>query len=465
MFFKLGGNCCYKVIGLLYEIERWYDMSKKAILKLFILFFWVYDLSAQTVTAIYGSELHPLVEISDQGQAQTLNIFGPRGQVLAQVVNDETRYLLADHQRSTRIVLKEDNSLLGSFDYTPYGETNSTGDVDSVPYRYTGQPVNFGLSSYHFYQREYNPNILRFTRIDPARYNESPYIYSNSNPTNFMDPTGGQPTSLALWFTQRTDFNDGPGDLTDIMFLQNMRFTHNYSSSVEGYPTGVVFRELGLKGQPSARGSIFSDDVRLGSIIISSHGNYGMINVDPVTKMGPEAFFDYFLRRVAEIDPLGVEQVKSITFLACRLGCPENDQPSFADRFLSEIPRRIGTGEPYFSQLDRVVSSPYAMSFFEPLSNKDYMLMQFSTDREVSLEHGTFVQDRMAITLDTAKFLRGDGPFATTKVDPIAYRDYYRASSGPGQSALSDVLFDEPKADGVLSFPTFFLKESYLGAP
>ncbi len=54
------------------------------------------------------------------------------------------------------------------FDYTPYGETNSTGDVDSVPYRYTGQPVNSGLNSYHFHQREYAPNILRFTSVDPV---------------------------------------------------------------------------------------------------------------------------------------------------------------------------------------------------------------------------------------------------------------------------------------------------------
>ena len=146
----------------------------------FIFFFLAHNLLIQTVSAqvisrIYGSGLHSLVEISDQVQTQvqtqTLNIFAPGGQILAQVVNGETHYLLADHQRSTKVVLKKDNSLLGSFDYTPYGETNSTGDVDSVLYRYTGQPVNSELNNYHFHHREYDPNILRFTSIDPARYN------------------------------------------------------------------------------------------------------------------------------------------------------------------------------------------------------------------------------------------------------------------------------------------------------
>ena len=91
-------------------------MSKNIILKFLFFFLWAYDLSAQralaqTVSAIYGFERHPLIETSDQDQ--TLNIFGPGGQIVAQVVNGKIDYLLADHQRSTRVVLNEDNSLMG----------------------------------------------------------------------------------------------------------------------------------------------------------------------------------------------------------------------------------------------------------------------------------------------------------------------------------------------------------------
>ncbi len=252
------------ILWLLYyfeKYERHFNFFKtldsgfarlKAILKLLIFFFLAHNFSAQTASAqtismIYGSGLHPLVEISDQGQAQTqvLNIFGPGGQVLAQVVNGEIRYLLADHERSTRIVLNKDNSLLGNFGYTPYGETNSTGDVASVLYRYTGQPVNSeftGLNSYHFYQREYDPNTLRFTSVDPAMYNESPYIYSNSNPTNFMDFTGGQPQYITLWLSQWNQYD--PSDISDTQ----MKLVSLYNSSSQDNPTRVILDHLSLAG-------------------------------------------------------------------------------------------------------------------------------------------------------------------------------------------------------------------------
>ncbi len=452
------------------------------VLRFLIFFFWAYYLSvqivlvqtasAQTVSAIYGSGLHPLVEISDQGQAQPqiqrLNIFGPGGQILAQVVNGETHYLLADHGRSTRVVCKEDNSPLGNFDYTPYGETSFTGDVDSVTYRYTGQPVNSGLNSYHFHHREYDPGILRFTSIDPARYNESPYIYSNSSPTSFMDLTGGQPQYLTLWLSQRMNPLSRRGDgVDDHLYFHDMRFAGNYSSSVEGYPKGIVFGDLALAGtNPGTRGAVFSDEVRLGSIVVSAHGNSREIIIDSQKGLGPKEFFDHLLHRVEEIDPLGVEQVNSITLFSCHSGCLRRGQPSFADRFLSEIPRRVSAGEPgepYFPKLDRVTSSPYGMAFLDDGAlSKNRMFMEFSTALKFSRQSGSYFMDVMKTTLDTGKFLSGDGLFATMSVYSVAFRNYFN-TRGSRRPVHSKLLFDEPKDDsGELSFPTFFLKESSL---
>ena len=60
---------------------------------------------------VYGDQLRPLVE--GTGGVQTLNIYGPGGQIIAQVVRDgqgrqEVRYLLADHLGSTQAVLDAD---------------------------------------------------------------------------------------------------------------------------------------------------------------------------------------------------------------------------------------------------------------------------------------------------------------------------------------------------------------------
>ncbi len=384
--------------------------------------------SAQTVSTICGVGLHPLVEMSDQGQGQSqiqmLNIFGPGGQILAQVMNGETHYLLADHGRSTRVVCKEDNSPLGNFDYTPYGETSFTGDVDSVTYRYTGQPVNFGLNSYHFHHREYDPGILRFTSIDPARYNESPYIYSNSSPTSFMDPTGGQPTYITLWLSQNVGELLNPDKL----------FVSQYNSSVlpghEGTPTQILHEELTLNNRGyGSKGSIFSEDSRLGTIIVSAHGGAHGVDVGEGQYMNPKKFFEHLFRRVMEIDPLGVEQVDSITLFSCKLGCSHDGKPSFASSFLAENVKGK-EGESYFPNLERVVSSPYGIDASKSLSSRNLVKLFFRTDRKRNPQkedgYGDYYADQVKIELDPVQFLRGHGSTARVRESDRFDRYYFQ---------------------------------------
>ncbi len=433
------------------------EKNLKVILKFLIFFFWAHTLSAQTVSTIYGSGRHPLVEIFTQGQTQTqtLHIFGPGGQILAQVANGETGYLLADHGRSTRVVLKEDNSLLGSFDYTPYGETISTGDVDSVQYRYVGQPMNSGFNNYHFYQREYDPNTLRFTSMDPSRYNESPYIYSNSNPTNFTDPTGAQPQYLTLWLNQKVSS-------TDTYYTSMMEFTSRYRSTASGDPRGIVFGDLALADTTPVRGHIFSEDVRLGSIVVNAHGSQDVVAIaGRGTYMGPESFLGHLLHRVNEIDSLGVEQVSTITLFACLGGASCGNRPSFADRFLIENSALAREGYPHFSNLDRVVSSPYLMGLVSKESNRNFMNIEFSTPLKWSQRSKSYFTDSLMATLDTAQFLKGNGLYATRGINNIVYRNYYAERNKKRLLEVERYDDDEPKDDsGELSFSKFFLKES-----
>ena len=169
-----------------------------------ILWLWPTAAHAQsTTTTIRGAGLQPLVE--ESGSTQTLNIYGPGGVIIAQVATDspaggtpttQTRYLLHDHLGSTRVVLDSNNQVLGSFDYSPFGETTvsngAAGNVADVAYRYTGQEVNGALGTYNYHARHYDAGVGRFLGVDPARQFASLYAYVGNNPTNFVDRSGRQ---------------------------------------------------------------------------------------------------------------------------------------------------------------------------------------------------------------------------------------------------------------------------------
>ncbi|MFH0949248.1 MAG: RHS repeat-associated core domain-containing protein [Candidatus Aenigmatarchaeota archaeon] len=102
-------------------------------------------------------------------------------------------YNHADYLGSVRLVTSESREQLLKEDYTPFGSTlTETGYSSALQndYKFTGKEQDIsGL--YYYGARYYNPDIGRFTTVDPA-YDptESPYAYAANNPVKYVDPNG-----------------------------------------------------------------------------------------------------------------------------------------------------------------------------------------------------------------------------------------------------------------------------------
>jgi RHS repeat-associated protein len=106
-------------------------------------------------------------------------------------------YYLKDHQRSTREVLRQDNTVMEYSDYYPDGMRfwTSTSNSGALPYRYNGKELEAmnGLNEYDYGARRRETGIPVWKTMDPLceiDYSISPYAYAHDNFINRIDPNG-----------------------------------------------------------------------------------------------------------------------------------------------------------------------------------------------------------------------------------------------------------------------------------
>jgi len=105
---------------------------------------------------------------------------------VADVTNGEITYLHQDRLGSTRLATNEQGEVVGEFKSLPFGQEIVN---DDVRYSFaTGKELD-SSGLYYFGARYYDPNIGRFTSVDPVRDNHA-YSYVNNNPMNYVDPDG-----------------------------------------------------------------------------------------------------------------------------------------------------------------------------------------------------------------------------------------------------------------------------------
>ena len=105
-------------------------------------------------------------------------------------------YYLKDHLGSNRVVCNASGTVEQANHYYPFGGLfGESTNASTQKYKYNGKEYDrvHGLDWYDYGARFMNPDMGRFTTIDPMAekyYSISPYAYCANNPINVIDPDG-----------------------------------------------------------------------------------------------------------------------------------------------------------------------------------------------------------------------------------------------------------------------------------
>ena len=105
-------------------------------------------------------------------------------------------YYHRNHQGSIVALTDTSGSVVESYTYDAYGQTNTTGSINTGNlYAYTGR--EFDDSDLYYYRaRYYDPTVKVFLSEDPIGFisgDYNLYRYVTGNPVNFIDPDGLRP--------------------------------------------------------------------------------------------------------------------------------------------------------------------------------------------------------------------------------------------------------------------------------
>jgi RHS repeat-associated protein len=132
------------------------------------------------------------------------------GEVVATVeASGEVRYLLTDHEGSTRVVMDASSNIVARHDYTAYGEElqagtglrttgQGYGGTDATKQKYGLMERDSETGQDHAWWRKYENTAGRWTSPDPYTGSMSVgdpqsfnrYAYVKNDPVNFVDPSG-----------------------------------------------------------------------------------------------------------------------------------------------------------------------------------------------------------------------------------------------------------------------------------
>ncbi|MDU3123602.1 MAG: RHS repeat-associated core domain-containing protein, partial [Acinetobacter baumannii] len=145
---------------------------------------------------VYDENSHLIGEYRNSDQAQIVEyIWLGDIPIAAEMANDRLIYILTDHRgspiRGYDAVTKAN---VWSLDTGPFGESAATVSVSGVEInlRFPGMYYDKQTGLYYNHHRYYNPKWGRYMEPDPIGLEGglNPFVYSNNDPINKVDPSG-----------------------------------------------------------------------------------------------------------------------------------------------------------------------------------------------------------------------------------------------------------------------------------
>lgn len=110
--------------------------------------------------------------------------------------NQQKSFFHADALGSTRALSDLNGHAVNNLTYSPFGRLIHQTGTDMPEFLFTGEQFDEETNNYYLRARYYNPTTARFTQYDTfCGYPSDPmslnhYLYANSNPLKYVDPSG-----------------------------------------------------------------------------------------------------------------------------------------------------------------------------------------------------------------------------------------------------------------------------------
>lgn len=123
-------------------------------------------------------------------------------------------YFVPDAQGSPAAAMDEQGNVVWRENYKPYGERRTRSPENDSRSAYTGKPEDTDTGFVYMGARSYDPEVARFTGIDPKGFDEDNaqsfgrYTYVNNSPYVYIDPDGRELKEVNLNGIGKTYLDD-----------------------------------------------------------------------------------------------------------------------------------------------------------------------------------------------------------------------------------------------------------------
>ncbi len=197
---------------------------------------YIEDSSYQTVSSRYSGERTMLYA---HGSPVAINRSGgTRG------------YLGTDILGSTRSVTDNHGLQESYYDYDIFGSPVAGDFTTGADYGYLGKPYDSITGLYNYGYRDYSPQTVRFTTVDPIRDGSNWFAYVNNDPVNYVDLWGllaseGKIQNQEIVFTPKVFDNPRiASKFSTSITVSVLRTNDNYGNSFDSMRITTMYSEF-----------------------------------------------------------------------------------------------------------------------------------------------------------------------------------------------------------------------------